>query len=160
MRKTNRTGDSVLKQIADLRNLTHDELLQLWRTLNGGEPPAYNRQFIVKRLAYRIQEIAYGGLSEKAHERMDEALKRHGYDENGMPARAADRRIGSSRNLPVIGSRLVREWNGKRYEVTALRDGFEFGGRKYRSLTAVATAITGTHWNGRKFFGVAGRSSR
>lgn len=160
MRKTNGTGNSVLKQIADLRNLTHDELLQLWRTLNGDDPPAYNRQFIVKRLAYRIQEIAYGGLSESAYEKMDEALKRHGYDENGMPVRNPNRRTSSSRNLPVIGSKLVREWNGKRYEVTAMRDGFEFDGRKYRSLTAIAKAITGTHWNGRKFFGVAGRNSR
>ena len=57
-------SDSVLRQVADLKNLTHDELKDLWKTLNGGEPPAYNRKYIVSRLAYRIQEIAYGGLSD------------------------------------------------------------------------------------------------
>lgn len=153
-------SDSVLRQVADLHNLTHEQLRELWRTLNGGEPPAYNRRYIISRLAYRIQEIAYGGLSDDAHEKMSEALKRHGYNEDGMPARSGDRRVSSSRNLPIIGSKIVREWNGKRYEVIALRDGFEFEGRKYRSLTAIVKAITGTHWNGRKFFGVAGRSSK
>ena len=153
-------SDSVLRQVADLQNLTYEQLKELWRTLNGGEPPAYNRQYITKRLAYRIQEIAYGGLSDDAHEKMGAALKRHGYNEDGMPARTGDRRVSSSRNLPVIGSKIVREWNGRRYEVIALRDGFEFEGRKYRSLTAIVKAITGTHWNGRKFFGVAGRSSK
>ncbi len=153
-------SDSVLRQVADLQNLTYEQLKDLWRTLNGSEPPAYNRRYIISRLAYRIQEIAYGGLSDDAHEKMSEALKRHGYNEDGMPARSGDRRVSSSRNLPIIGSKIVREWNGKRYEVIALRDGFEFEGRKYRSLTAIVKAITGTHWNGRKFFGVAGRSSR
>lgn len=153
-------SDSVLRQVADLQRLTYEELKELWRTLNGGEPPAYNRQYITKRLAYRIQEIAYGGLSEDAHEKMSAVLKRHGYDENGVPARSGDRRVSCGKGMPVIGSKIVREWNGKRYEVIALRDGFEFEGRKYRSLTAIVKAITGTHWNGRKFFGVAGRSSK
>ncbi|NLN76240.1 MAG: DUF2924 domain-containing protein [Armatimonadetes bacterium] len=160
MKTTTRTNDSVLKQIADLRNLSYDELVQLWRTLYGSEPPAYNRQFIVKRLAYRIQEIAYGGLSEEAHRRMDDVLKRHGYDENGMPVKSSKRRDGRLKDAPVIGSRLIREWNGRRYEVTALHNGFEFEGRKYKSLSAIAKAITGTHWNGRAFFGLAGRNGR
>ena len=160
MKTTTRTNDSVLKQIADLRNLSYDELVQLWRTLYGTEPPPYNRQFIVKRLSYRIQEIAYGGLSEEAHRRMDDVLKRHGYDENGMPEKSSKRRDGRLKDAPVIGSRLIREWNGRRYEVTALHNGFEFEGRKYKSLSAIAKAITGTHWNGRAFFGLAGRNGR
>jgi len=151
---------SVLKQVADLENLTHQELKRLYVTLHGVEPPAYNRDFIIKRLAYRIQEIAYGGLPAEAHRKMDEALNRHGYDENGMPTKAVGRRTGRGKDAPIIGSRLVRDWNGKRYEVTALHDGFEFDGRKYRSLTAIATAITGTHWNGRAFFGLPGRKGR
>ena len=150
---------SVLKQIADLRNLSHEELRALWHTLCGGEPPASNRRFIMKRLTYRIQEIAYGGLSGEAHVKMDAVLKRHGYDENGMPAAGCGR--GERRkDMPVIGSKLVREWNGRRCEVTTLRDGFEFEGRKYRSLSAIAKAVTGTHWNGRAFFGLAGRNAR
>ncbi len=150
---------SVLKQIADLRNLSHEELVSLWRTLCGNEPPASNRRFIIKRLAYRIQEIAYGGLSDEAHKKMDAILKRHGYDEFGMP-KATSSRAQGRKDMPVIGSKLVREWNGRRYEVTTLRDGFEFEGRKYRSLSAIAKAITGTHWNGRAFFGLAGRNAK
>ena len=57
-------SDSVLRQVADLQNLTYEQLKELWRTLNGGQPPAYNRKYIISRLAYRIQEIAYGGLSD------------------------------------------------------------------------------------------------
>jgi hypothetical protein len=56
--------------------------------------------------------------------------------------------------VPVAGTRLVREWNGRTYEVTVVYGGFEYDGRRYRSLTAIATAITGTHWNGRAFFGL------
>ncbi|MEN6521147.1 MAG: DUF2924 domain-containing protein [Armatimonadota bacterium] len=148
---------TVARQVADLQNLSHEELIALWGTLCGGKPPAYNRVYIIKRLAYRIQEIAYGGLSEEAHQKMDEVLARHGYDENGVPMRKPGRRIGSAKPMPVIGSRFVREWNGRRYEVTALIDGFEFNGRKYKSLSAVAKVITGTHWNGRAFFGLNGR---
>ncbi len=150
---------SVLKQIADLQDLSHEELVSLWRTLYGNEPPASNRRFIIKRLAYRVQEIAYGGLSEEARAKMDAVLKCHGYDEFGMP-KAASSRAQTRKDMPVIGSKLVREWNGRRYEVTTLRDGFEFEGRKYRSLSAIATTITGTHWNGRAFFGLAGTKQR
>ncbi|MEN6358242.1 MAG: DUF2924 domain-containing protein [Armatimonadota bacterium] len=150
---------SVLKQIADLQNLTHEELVSLWRTLFGNKPPASNRRFVIKRLAHRIQEITYGGLSEEAHAKMDAALKRHGYDEFGMPKVTSGRAQGK-KDMPVIGSKLVREWNGRRYEVTTLRDGFEYEGRKYRSLSAIAKVITGTHWNGRAFFGLAGRNAR
>ena len=150
---------NVLKQILDLQNLSHSELVSLWRTLCGNEPPASNRRFIIKRLAYRIQEIAYGGLSQEAHSTMDAILKRHDYNENGMP-KAASSKTQAMKDMPIIGSKLFREWNGRRYEVTTLRDGFEYEGRKYRSLSAIATTITGTHWNGRAFFGLAGRNAR
>lgn len=152
-------SNSVLKQIADLKNLKHEDLRRLYVTLHGVEPPSHNRDFIVKRLAYRLQEIAYGGLSQSAHEKMDVVLKRHGYDEKGMPT-AASGRTKRQENMPVLGSKLIREWNGRRYEVVTLRDGFEFEGRKYRSLSAIAKTITGTHWNGRAFFGLAGRNAR
>jgi hypothetical protein len=153
--KTNTgTGDSVLKQIADLQNLSHAQLQQLWRTLYGKEPTAFNRPYLIKRLAYRIQEIAYGGLSETARKTMDEILDTHGFDENGgsLDGRRTERK--RKMGVPVVGTRLVREWNGRTYEVTVVYGGFEYEGRRYRSLTAIATAITGTHWNGRAFFGL------
>jgi hypothetical protein len=56
--------------------------------------------------------------------------------------------------MPVVGTRLIRDWNDRRYEVTVTYGGFEFEGRRYRSLSAIAKVITGTHWNGRAFFGL------
>ena len=75
--------DSVLKQIADLDTLTYEELRSLWRTLFGKDAIASNRPYLIKRLAYRIQEITYGGLSENARKTMDHVLDAHGFDENG-----------------------------------------------------------------------------
>jgi hypothetical protein len=154
MKMTDRTDNSVLKQIADLDTLSHDQLCELWRTLYGKEPMAFNRPYLIKRLAYRIQEIAYGGLSERAHRVMDDVLKSHGYDENGG-GQDCKRRSRKRRNgMPVAGARLVRKWNGGAYEVIVTHGGFEFEGKLYGSLTAITKVITGTHWNGRSFFGL------
>lgn len=146
---------SVLAQIADLSNLSHDELKDLWQTLYGRETPAYSRPYLIKRLAYRIQEIAYGGLSESTQTKLKKALKKSGYDENAgvrIDKRSLRKR---SNNLPVIGTRLIREWNDGRYEVIVVDGGYEYQGKKYRSLTRVANIITGTHRNGLAFFGIS-----
>lgn len=147
--------DSVLKQIADLQNLTYEELKERWAMLYGGVPPAYNRTFIIKRLAYRIQELTYGGLSERTQIKMREILDTYDIDENGCDRseRQTQREKRRRLEVPVTGTRLVREWNGRRYEVIVVPGGFEYDGKKYRSLTAITKAITGTHWNGRAFFG-------
>ena len=141
---------SVLKQVAELPNLDSGQLKERWRTLYGSEPPAYNKSYLVKRLAYRIQELAFGGLSESAQAQLRDALD--GDDADGMASRMHRRRRKDG--MPVTGTRLVREWQGNRYEVTVVHGGFEFEGRKYRSLTAITKAITGTHWNGPGFFGL------
>lgn len=147
-------SDSVLKQVTNLKNLTYEELKSLYITLHGSEPPAYNKEFIIKRLAYRLQEIAYGGLSERVQKRLDDVLVERGYDENAMPIGNGSGRRKLPKSHPIIGCVFIREWKGQRYQVTAVADGFEFEGRKYRSLTAIAKVITGTHWNGRTFFGL------
>lgn len=161
------TDKSALKQVTELQNLTHAELRQRWRTLIGGDPPAYNRTFIMKHLAYRLQELHYGGLSERARSVMTDALRCGGFDEDGrmLGSRRTERDRKRMSSMPVIGTRLMREWNGRRYEAIVVPGGFEYDGRKHRSLTAVALAITGTHWNGRAFFGLKspdqkGRSAR
>ncbi len=152
--KTPGPNDSVLKQIADLENLNYAQLCELWRTLFDKDPTASNRPYLIKRLAYRIQEIAYGGLSEPSRRTMDNILDAHGFDENG--GRRSGRRPGKmyKAGVPVPGTRFIREWKDNTYEVTVVNGGFEFEGRRYRSLSAIAQAITGTHWNGRAFFGL------
>lgn len=146
--------DSILKQVTSLPKLSFNELKALYVSLYGSEPSAYNRELIIKRLAYRLQEIAFGGLSERVRQRLDEVLIDNGYDENAMPTGVSKRKRKVTEDHPVVGTILVREWRGKRYEVTSLRDGFEFEGRRYRSLSAIAAAITGAHQSGVAFFGL------
>ena len=149
--------DSVLTQIAGLKTLDHNGLCQLWKTLYGKEPPAYNRTFLVSRLSYRIQELAYGGLSDETKKKMRDVLETSGFNEIGGNRRELRKqtRHGVWKDMPVVGTRLVRDWNGRRYEAIAVPGGFEYDGRLYRSLSAIAKAITGTHWNGKLFFGLA-----
>ncbi|MHB9129779.1 MAG: DUF2924 domain-containing protein [Armatimonadota bacterium] len=146
----------VLRQIAELQRLPMQELTERWRVLIGGEPPQYNKAFVLQRLICRVQELAYGGLSIAAAQQMDQMLTSMGYDALGGERDAARASTATRRNsgMPMIGTRLVREWNGQRYEVLVTHDGFEFEGRPYKSLTAIAKAITGTHWNGPHFFGL------
>jgi hypothetical protein len=146
-------SDSTLRQITQLSKLGFPELQARWRSLLGTEPPAYHRRFLVKRLAYRIQELAYGGLAETTRAQMADILQDAGLDEQAsIPGRGRTQKRAN--DLPLSGTRLVREWNGRRYEVTVASGGFVFEGRRYRSLTAITKAITGTHWNGRAFFGL------
>jgi len=74
-------SDSTLRQVAQLSKLSFPELQERWRSLFGGEPPAYHRRFLVKRLAYRIQELAYGGLPETTRAQMADILRDAGLDE-------------------------------------------------------------------------------
>ena len=145
---------SVLKQVAELPELDSDQLKERWRAMFGSEPPAYNKPYLIKRLAYRIQELAFGGLSEAAQAQLRDALQ----EDDGLPGRMQRRR--RKLGMPVVGTRLVREWQGNRYEVTVVSGGFEFEGRKYRSLSAITKAITGTHWNGPGFFGLRQNSKK
>jgi len=150
---------TVLKQIAALEKLAYADLQERWRMLLGNEPPRYSREFMVKRLAHRLQELAYGGLAPERREQMDRLLDDAGYNE------LAGLRVGGRsrphHGLPVVGTRLVREWDGQRHEVTMVHGGFEYRGRRFRSLSAIAKLITGTHWNGPRFFGLRdGRERR
>ncbi len=149
-RKGSRARHSVLRQLATLETMSLEQLHEKWRDLYGGEPPRYRRRFLLKRLAYRIQELFYGGLSEAAKAHLRQAAQ-------GDPVARVDRRIsGNPQNKADIlpGTRFVRIWKDRRYEVLAHENGFEYDGRIFRSLSAVSREITGTRWNGRLFFGL------
>jgi len=151
---SHQNAGSVLQQLAELETLPTNELKERWRILYGAEAPSFNRQFLIKRLAYRIQEIAYGGLPDDVRVRLNKLLDEEGYDEIGV--KVADRKPPRSApgDRPIPGTMLTREWDGERHEVTALQKGFEYRGIPYRSLSAVAREITGTRWNGPLFFGL------
>ena len=173
MNQTESKTKPILKQLADLETMSTEDLRKLWNELHEPlsdsapkvkeadnvptahrrppRPPRFNRQFLIKRLAYRIQELAYGGLKEKTRRRMDRLLDDEGYDDLGVKSRPKKTKPGDTL-LP--GTLLAREWQGERHEVIVGEDRrFEYRGMPYRSLSAVARAITGTRWNGPKFFG-------
>jgi hypothetical protein len=142
---------SVLAQIASLKLMATPVLKARWRELFGTEPPAYNRRFLESRLAYRIQELAYGGLQPETIERL-EALGDQ--LDGGNPIVRRTR----TNMKPIAGTRLIREWKGVEHCVTVLDDGYEYQGRPFKSLSAIARTITGTRWNGLLFFGFARRN--
>jgi hypothetical protein len=137
----------VPARLATLRTLPIGALKDQWRSLVGTEPPPYNRRFLESRLAYRIQELAYGGLKPETLERL-EALGEQ-IDGRNLTLRRIRRD-----QRPIAGTRLLREYQGFEHVVTVTRDGFEWQGRPYQSLSAIARAITGTRWNGWVFFGI------
>jgi hypothetical protein len=139
--------DTVLAQLAALKIAPIGTLKQKWRELFETEPPPYNRRFLEHRLAYRIQELAYGGLQPETLRR----LKTLGEELDGGD-RVRRRQPASDR--PVAGTRLIREYQGIEHCVTVCDDGYEYQGRPYKSLSAIARAITGTRWNGLVFFGL------
>ena len=138
--------NGILKQVTELQSLALPELRERWRELYGTEPPAYRRDQLVKRLAYRVQELAYGGVSEATRAELRESLNGERLDADATTVTRLKRR-NSAHGAPVVGTRLVREWRGRRYEVTVVEGGYEFNGQRYRSLSAVAKVITRAHWN-------------
>jgi hypothetical protein len=144
--------NQVLSRLAALRTASAAELRDQWGALFGREPPPFNRPYLQSRLAYRIQELAYGGLRPETRARL-EAL---GEQLDG--GNVVLRRIRAD-SRPLPGTRLLREWQGVQHAVTVRADDFEFEGRPYRSLSAIARHITGTRWNGWTFFGLKGRPS-
>ena len=142
--------DTVLARVAVLKALPIPALKQQWRDLFETEPPLYNRRFLEHRLAYRIQELAYGGLKPETIKR----LKKIAEDlDRGDPARRRQR----AKDRPISGTWLIREWQGVEHCVTVRDEDFEYQGRPYQSLSAAARAITGTRWNGLLFFGLKNR---
>ena len=145
-------NDPVLGQLAALKTAPIGDLKQKWRDLFDTEPPPYNRRFLESRLAYRIQELAYGGLSAETIERL-EAIADELEGKRG-------RQRSSFTNRPIAGTRLIREWNGVEHCVTVRNSDFEYQGRPYKSLSAIAKHITGTQWNGLVFFGLKNTRTR
>jgi hypothetical protein len=145
--------DGVLARLAALKTMPMPALKEEWRALFDREPPPYNRPFLESRLAYRIQELAYGGLKPETIQRL-EALGEQ-FDGGNIVTRRT--RVDSR---PIAGTQLIREWDGIEHCVTVRSDDFEYQGRPFKSLSAVARAIAGTRWNGWVFFGLKNQRVR
>lgn len=149
-------SNKMIARIAALPEMTAPELKALWKSLYAKEPPPFNKTYFVKRLAYRIQELEHG-VDSRPLERQLEAHARQQMDMQGKPKHRSRR---ESRNIPVSGTRLLREYGGEEHVVTVLASGFDYRGQRYKSLSRIARTITGKQWSGPVFFGLRSAGSK
>jgi hypothetical protein len=139
-------SNDLPRALTELSSLDSEELYDRWRALYGGDPPArLRRTLMIQALAYRLQEKALGGL-KPATRRL---LRRIAGD-------ARERRpiTVEPNHRAKQGAVLIREWHGTKHQVTVIKDGFMFSGKRFQSLSKIAFEITGTHWSGPLFFGL------
>ena len=142
---------TVLARLAALQAMSVKELKEKWASLFATVAPNNSRAFLEVRIASRIQELSYGGLSRDTRRTLDMLA-----DE--VEGKLVRKSMAVDARNPMPGTKLLREWNGVEHMVTMLSDGYEWNSRKYKSLSAVAKAITGTNWNGFRFFGLRDKS--
>jgi hypothetical protein len=136
----------LAKELEKLRSLKPAQLNQRWQALYGANPPPRLRHGLtIQALAYRLQEQVLGGLKPATRRLLETAA---GAASERRPVARHPRRSAQ------IGTVFVREWHGTKHQVTAVKDGFMFKGKCFRSLSKIAREITGTHWSGPLFFGL------
>ena len=148
--------ESVISRIMALKNLSTKELqLKYEELFQGQKSPTNNRIYLWKRIAFKIQEVEYGGLADEAKTRLQELTQE--FDPINHVKKPADaptskKKHGRDHRLPIPGTVLVKEYKGTQCEVKVLEKSFELKNKTYRSLTSIAKEITGAHWNGFLFF--------
>lgn len=155
---------TVLKEIEGLRSLTVNGLRAKYREIFGEDSRSGNKDYLYRRIAWRLQANAEGDLSERARRRAleiaNDADLRVRAPKHLFGADAHQRTTVTAINgardarLPKAGTLLTREFKGKVHVVKVLEDGFEYEGQQYRSLSKIATKIASTRWNGFTFFGL------
>jgi hypothetical protein len=161
-------GMNVEKEVAALKAMTVPELQARYAEVFGEERQSHHKALLWKRIIWRMQANEEGGLSDRARRRAEELANDADlriYAPKVTAAGAGPVAVGriatpADGRLPVPGTVLVREYKGQTIRVTVLDDGFEHGGEVYRSLSAVAKQVTGAHWNGMLFFGLAGKEGK
>ncbi len=157
---------NIEREIATLEQMTVGRLQDRYIEVFGEPVRSRHRQYLIRRIAWRLQANAEGGLSERALRRAEELAD--DADVRLTPPRWAtvgnrERPVGSNAvrvpvakdsRLPMVGSQITRKYKGRTVTVTVIADGFEYLGERYRSLTAVAKKITSSHINGFRFFGL------
>ncbi|MBU0995368.1 MAG: DUF2924 domain-containing protein [Proteobacteria bacterium] len=148
------------KEIAILNNMTVNELRQKYSEVFGENTNARNKQYLIKKIAWRMQANIEGDLSERARRRAKELVDEAGlrvrppktFSVDSLPEQTSVHSVKKDSRIPGPGAVITRKYKGKMIMVTVLEEGFEFDSKKYRSLSGIAKEITGTHWNGYKFF--------
>ncbi len=160
---------SVIRKIHALRQMSVAELRREWERLYGEPTRSRNRDYLWRRLAFRAQELANGGLSDRAKARIDE-LCPDTFTRTRTPREALDAAVVANKEsaprskrdprLPTPGTVITRTYRGRELRLLVLDDAFELDGVHYRSLSEAARAVTGSRWNGRLFFGLVERKRR
>jgi hypothetical protein len=131
----------VIRQVLKLKTMSLNELNDLWYSLYKHDPISNTKMYMIPQLAYRIQELAYGGENEDTQRKIQQV--------------AHDISKGKKKSYkPLLGTKIVKEYKDRLHEVFVVAEGFSYNGRVYGSLSAVAQQITGTKWNGLVFFNV------
>ena len=156
----------IAKEVSAMQRMTVDQLRGEYADVFGEQPRSRHKDYLIKRIAWRLQANAYGDLSERARRRAQELANdadvRMKSPRNQQPTvkpkTAARKRAAVSasagRTELNVGDVLTRKYKGRTYRVIVHPDGFEYGGETFTSLSAVAERITGSHWNGYLFFGL------
>lgn len=157
---------SIAEELAAMERMTPSELHAKYAEVFGEQARSRNKRWLAKRIAWRLQANQEGDLSERARRRAEELandaelrrtaprLPKGSPDRQDRTVTVAARFSGPAR-LPPAGTVLRRQYKGRVLQVTVLPAGFEYEGEVYKSLSAVAKAITGSHWNGYHFFGLS-----
>ncbi|MGC1776328.1 MAG: DUF2924 domain-containing protein [Xanthobacteraceae bacterium] len=146
--------ESLEVEIARLSDLDFGNLQSRWRTVfRRRAPPHLSRHLLFRILAYRLQADYLGDLDDESRRLLDGS---------GSPEDAGKRAVDLHRPTAEVrpGTMLAREWNGRMHRVAVLVDGFAWNGKIYPSLSVIALAITGTRWNGPRFFGLRDKPSK
>ena len=137
---------NIVKQIIALQDKKLSDLKVLWGKMFDHMPAISSREYMIAKIAYHIQELAYGGIDEATKSKIQAAAR-----EIKRP-----KATNSKKFRPMIGTKIMKEYRGKMLEVLVVHDGFSYAGEVYKSLSSIATKITGTKWNGLKFFNLKG----
>ncbi|WP_062262372.1 DUF2924 domain-containing protein [Endozoicomonas arenosclerae] len=149
MKNELREQSSLAAKVAAIQKMSTKTLLELWPKLYGTDAPKLNKRLLRQRLAFRVQELELGSLSEKHKGRLQRLQKPSAKDKPVPKARV---------NKPPAGTRITKEYEDETHEVIVTKEGFEYRGQIYRSLSGIAKLITGSHWSGPVFFGLKGSS--
>jgi hypothetical protein len=162
---------NVTREVAALKRMTVKELRGRYAETFGEATRSGNKDWLWKRIIWRMQANAQGGLSERARRRAEELANEADLRVRlpvvapppppppGAVTTRETVQFGNRSGALMPGTVLTREYKGRTIAVTLMDRGVEFEGEVYRSLSAVAKAVTGSHWNGRYFFGLKGRSA-
>ena len=153
--------DNLYIEIERLQQMHIRELQARYQHVFGQPCRSKHKQHLVRRIAWRVQALQFGDLSERARQRAlaiaNDADLRTQVPSTWIHGEPLVRQKRKDRRLPIIGTILSRKYQGKTVTVKVLKDGFEYAGNRYRSLSAIAREATGTRWNGLLFFGLATR---